>query len=113
MHELSITEEMLKLVQEQAEKAGITRVEKINLVVGELTGYVNDSIQFYFDFIGKGTIAEQAQVSFKRIPGKLQCQSCEKTFELTEFDYICPHCQGTSVKLVAGNELLVESIEGD
>lgn len=113
MHELSITEEMLKLVQEQSAKAGISKVEKINMVVGELTGFVNDSIQFYFDIMSKDTVAENAQLVFKKIPGRLQCRNCKSTFELKFFDYICPNCEGTSMKLIAGNELLVESIEGD
>jgi len=113
MHELAITDEMIKLVVDQADKAGMAKVEKINLIVGKLTGYVNDSIQLYFDMLGKNTIVEGAKLSFEVIPGKLECQSCQKTFELSQFDYICPSCNGVSVKLVAGNELRVESIEGD
>lgn len=113
MHEFAITDEMIKLVVDQADKAGIAKVEKINLIVGTLTGYVNESIQFYFDMLSKGTIAEGAKLLFETIPGKLQCQSCQQTFELSQFEYICPSCGGTSVKLVSGNELRVESIEGD
>ena len=113
MHEFAITDEMIKLVVDQASKAGMAKVEKINLIVGKLTGYVNESIQFYFDTLSKGTIAEGATLSFEVIPGKLQCQSCQQTFELNQLDYICPGCQGMSVKLVGGNELRVESIEGD
>jgi hydrogenase nickel incorporation protein HypA/HybF len=113
MHELAITDEMIKLVVDQAGKAGMAKVEKINLIVGKLTGYVNESIQLYFDMMSKGTVAEGATLFFETIPGKLECQSCQKTFELSQFDYICPGCNGVSVKLVAGNELRVESIEGD
>ena len=113
MHEFAITDEMIKLVIDQAGKAGMAKVEKINLIVGKLTGFVNESIQLYFDMLSKDTIAEGAKLSFEVIPGKLECQSCRKTFELSQFDYICPGCSGGSVKLVAGNELRVESIEGD
>ena len=113
MHELAITDEMIKLVVDQAGKAGMAKVEKIHLIVGKLTGYVNDSIQLYFDMLSEGTVAHGAKLFFSTIPGKLQCQSCQKTFELNQFEYICPACSGISVKLVAGNELRVESIEGD
>lgn len=113
MHELSITEEMLKLVLEQAEKADISRVNKINLVIGELTGYAGDSIQFYFDVISKDSIAEHAQLSFTLMPGKLKCRDCGKTFILKNFDFVCPSCQSNSVQLIGGRDLFVESIEGD
>ena len=49
---------MFDLVMEQARKAEAKRVAKINLVIGEMTGVVGDSVQFYFDFLSKGTIAE-------------------------------------------------------
>lgn len=113
MHELAITEEMVKLVADEATRAGIKKVEKINLIVGKLTGYVNESIQFYFDMLSRDTVAQGAKLYFKTITGKLQCNSCRKTFELDHFDYICPGCNGVSVQLVGGNELRVESIEGD
>ena len=113
MHEFAITDEMIKLVIDQAGKAGMAKVKKINLIVGKLTGFVNESIQLYFDMLSEGTVTEGAKLFFETIPGKLECQSCKKTFELSQFDHICPGCGGISVKLVSGNELRVESIEGD
>ncbi|GAI95109.1 unnamed protein product, partial [marine sediment metagenome] len=56
MHELAITQSMFDLVLEQAKKAGAKKVGKINLVIGGMTGVVGDCVQFYFDFISKGTL---------------------------------------------------------
>jgi hydrogenase nickel incorporation protein HypA/HybF len=111
MHELAITQSMLDLVLEQAEKAGAREVEKINLVVGKMSGFVEECVQFYFDFISRGTIAEGASISFKTVPSKARCQDCGKTFELGEFDWTCPYCQGGDLEIIAGKELYVESIE--
>lgn len=113
MHELSITQEMVKIVVEQAEKSNISKITKINLVVGELTGYAGESIQFYFDFISKETLAEGAELVFRKIKGTLKCLNCEESFELPEFNYICPYCHSDRVNLSGGNELFVESIEGE
>ncbi|MCX6012489.1 MAG: hydrogenase maturation nickel metallochaperone HypA [Chloroflexi bacterium] len=113
MHELSITQEMVKIVVEQAEKSNLTKITKINLVVGDLTGYAGDSIQFYFDFMSKGTVAEGAELVSKKIKGTFTCLKCDKLFKLSEFSYVCPYCQGDKVKLSGGNELFVESIEGE
>ena len=111
MHELAITQSMLDLVLEQAEKAGAKEVRRINLVIGEMCGFVEECVQFYFNFLGKGTIAEGAALSFRMVPATAQCRGCGKPFELKEFDWTCPYCQGSSLEIIAGQELYVESIE--
>ena len=111
MHELAITQNMLDVVLEQAEEAGAKEVKKINLVIGEMSGFVEECVQFYFDFINKETIAEGAALSFKMIPATARCRGCGKLFELKEFEWTCPHCQGNGLEIVTGKELFVESIE--
>jgi hydrogenase nickel incorporation protein HypA/HybF len=111
MHELSITQSMLNLVLEQAEKAGAKEVGKINLVIGEMTGVVDECVQFYFDFLSKGTLADGATLSFSVVPTTARCRGCGKLFEVREFDWTCPHCRGNNIEIVAGKELFVESIE--
>ena len=111
MHELAITQSMLDLVLKQAEEAEAEKVEKINLVLGEMTGVVGRCVQFYFDFLAKGTPAEGAALNFKVIPTTARCQNCLKEFKLGEFDWTCPHCQSNNIEIIGGKELFVESIE--
>jgi len=111
MHELSITQSMFDLVLEQAEKNDAKRVGKINLVIGELTGVVGDCVQFYLDFLSKGTIVEGAALSVQTVPPETRCKECGETFELREFDWTCPRCHGSNLDIIAGRELFVESIE--
>jgi hydrogenase nickel incorporation protein HypA/HybF len=111
MHELSITQSMLDLVLGEAEKAEAKSVAKINLVIGEMTGVVGQCVQFYFDFLSKGTAAQGAALAFKVVPTTAKCRKCGKNFELREFDWTCPHCQSNNMEIIAGKELFVESIE--
>jgi hydrogenase nickel incorporation protein HypA/HybF len=111
MHELAITQSMLNLVLEQAEKAGAMEVGRINLVIGEMSGVVEECVKFYFDFISKGTLAEKAALSFLMVPTMARCRDCNESFELKEFDWACPYCQGNNMEIVAGKELFLESIE--
>jgi hydrogenase nickel incorporation protein HypA/HybF len=111
MHELSITQSMLDLVLRQAEEAGADKVERINLVLGEMTGVVGRCVQFYFDFLSKGTPVEGAELNFKEIPTMARCNNCSKEFKLGEFDWTCPHCQSNNIEITGGKELYVESIE--
>lgn len=111
MHELAITQNMFDLVLEQAAKVGAKKVGKINLVIGEMTGVVGESVQFYLDFLSKGTVAEGAALSVKAIPMTTRCRDCGRQFELGELDWACPHCGSNSLDIIAGKELFVESIE--
>jgi len=111
MHELSITKSMLDLVLDQAQKNGAERVQGINLVIGEMSGVVDDCVRFYFDFLSKGTIAEGAQLSFKAVPVTARCQACGEEFELEEFNWVCSECGGARIDIVKGRELYLESIE--
>ena len=113
MHELAITQALIGLVQEHAEKVGAKKVERINVVVGELSGFIGQSVQFYFDQMSGGTVMEDAKLSFKTIPMTGRCRDCSKEFEIKEMDWTCPTCKGESIELVRGNELFVESIEVD
>jgi hydrogenase nickel incorporation protein HypA/HybF len=111
MHELSITQNMLDLVLEEAKKARAERVKRINLVIGEMSGVVDQSVEFYFEFLSKDTIARGATLSFRNVPTEVRCRSCGEVFNPKEFDWSCPKCQGSGAEITAGNELYVESIE--
>lgn len=111
MHELSVTKSMLDLVLNQAQENGAERVQGINLVIGEMSGVVDDCVRFYFDFLSKGTIAEGAHLSFRVVPARARCQECGKRFKINGLDWRCPHCQTTRIEIIEGRELYLESIE--
>ena len=111
MHELSVTESLLKIAVEHAEKANAQRVTDLNIVIGDLASMVDDSIQFYWEIIAKGTIAEQAKLHFRRVPAELQCMSCLEKYRPTDRELACPKCGGVNTKIIAGEEFALESID--
>ncbi len=111
MHELGITDQLLKLALRHAEGTGATRVTHLNLVIGEFSSVVDESIQFYWGMIAKGTIAEQAILHFERVPGTLRCRDCEREFRMHEFEGTCPGCGGSHIAVVDGDQFQLESIE--
>ena len=114
MHELSITQNLLEIALRHAERANARCITRLNLVVGELASIVDDSVQFYWDIVAQGTIAEGAQLYFERVPGALRCLSCNHTFSLDGLDYACPLCGAKQVAAAAGgDEFRLESIEVD
>jgi hydrogenase nickel incorporation protein HypA/HybF len=114
LHELSITQGILDIALDAARNAGLTRVTAIRLVVGDLASVVDDSVQFYFDILSKGTAAEGASLSFERRPATLACGECGHTFTTRPpLMPTCPACGAARLRVTGGRELRVESIEAD
>ena len=111
MHELAVTEDILRIVTEYAEKGDAERVTDINIVIGELSSFVDDSIQFYFNMLAPETIAEGATLHFERIKTRFRCRNCGHEFEPEDRNWLCPKCQSLGGDVIAGKEFFVESIE--
>ena len=111
MHELSITQSILSIVLEKAKVAQANKIIKINLTIGELSGIVDDCVQFYFDIISKDTIAAKASLSFQQPSTRLRCRNCAATFSPNNLDWACPNCQEQKIEIISGRECHVESIE--
>ena len=113
MHELSITQNILSLALENAEKAQANKINKINLIIGELTGIVDDCVQFYFELLSKDTIAAEATLFFSRPSTRLRCRNCDITFSPDDLLWVCPRCKEQKVEIISGNECYINSIEVD
>jgi hydrogenase nickel incorporation protein HypA/HybF len=111
LHEFSITQSILSIALEKANTVNASRVSKINLVIGELSGVVDECVQFYFDFLSKDTLAAQANLSFQHRPIQLRCRNCANIFSPDSLDWTCPNCQAQTTEIVSGRECYVESIE--
>lgn len=113
MHELSVTQNLLDIAVRHAEQAGALRITQVNIVVGQLSSIVDDSVQFYWDMISAGTIAHKAQLNFKRIPAQLRCTDCAHEFLMNERDFVCPRCGSGNLVVAGGEEFYLESIDVD
>ena len=111
MHELSITQSILDIAVSKAKETNAAAVTQINLVIGDMASVVDDSVQFYFDFLSKGTIAEGAQLTFKRIHIKIRCRRCSHEYIASGEDWKCPQCQEMDPEIIAGSEFYLDSIE--
>ena len=112
MHELSITHSLLNLALSHAETAGAKKIIRLNLVIGQMSNIVDESVQFYWDTIAQNTPAEGATLIFNRLPALFHCHNCAQDFKLDDSpSFICPHCQSVKVQLTGGDEFRLESIE--
>ncbi len=113
MHELSITQSILSIALEKAEAVQAKKLTKINLTIGELSGIVDECVEFYFELLSKDTIAAGASLCFDRPPIKLRCRNCDTVFSPDKLNWACPNCQEQNIEIISGRECYVSSIEVD
>lgn len=112
MHELPVVLDIVRVINEEAEKRGFQKITQINLVIGELSSIVDESVQMYFEIAAKGSPCSHAKLFFEHHPAMLKCQKCGKKFPHKK-DFICPHCGGDSVLVKGtGNEFYIRSFAG-
>ena len=109
MHELIVTQNILEIVLRHANKVGAGKVSDVYLVIGSLSSVVDDSVQFYWDFVSEGTAAEGALLHFQRIQAMFACKVCDHTYSPAE-DLTCPKCKSSQVRILSGQEFYLESI---
>lgn len=69
MHEVSLCESIIRIIERQAEKDGFTRVESVTLTVGDLSGVSIEAMEFCFPMVAKDTIADGATLTFTQTQG--------------------------------------------
>lgn len=111
MHEYGQTKQIVKIVNDAAQKLGAVKVNTVHLVVGENTSIIPQSVEMYFDMIAKGTAAEGAKLDVRVVKSEMHCPLCDKNFQRPRFSFACPECGTLGTPTDIGNEFYVESIE--
>ncbi len=114
MHELAVTNGLLKVVLRNAENNGAQKVLGVVLRIGEMSDIQEEWLQKYFDYLSRDTIAEGAQLNVERIPAVFQCEECREEFSLNfkeNIKFSCPKCQGSKVNIIAGREFEIRELQ--
>ena len=109
MHELSLSGAIVNTVEKHA--AG-RPVSVVSMRIGALRQVVPDTLDFYFEFVARGTVCEGARLEQELIPARLRCASCEREWEIELPIFMCPACGAAGrVEVASGDEFEIESIE--
>uniref|UniRef100_A0A7C4ATF0 Hydrogenase maturation factor HypA n=1 Tax=Desulfomonile tiedjei TaxID=2358 RepID=A0A7C4ATF0_9BACT len=112
MHEMAIVQSMVDILEEQAKRYGATKIISVSLEFGALTAVVPAAIQFAFEILSKGGLAEGARLDITIIPIKAVCQECQKEITMEDYDPFCPHCGSPALHILEGrDEMKVASME--
>jgi hydrogenase nickel incorporation protein HypA/HybF len=111
MHELSIAQNILEIVQQSVPKGQETAVRKIRIRIGQLSGVVPDSLDFCFGVMVNDTPMNRASLDIERVPTVSRCRDCAQGFQIEGMAFECPACRSSNLELISGRELEVAEIE--
>lgn len=108
MHELAIAGSVVEIAERQA---GGRRVTKVHLKIGHLRQVVPSALTFGFGLVAEGTPVEGAELEMEEVPATGSCRGCGKESRLEAFPLQCRACGGYDLRILEGEELLVEYLE--
>lgn len=112
VHELSIATSALQQTLQAAHDAGASRVARIVLRVGAISGVEVEALRFAFSAILPGTAAESAELEICPVAARAHCASCQADFSPgSDLLFECPTCGRMSATITQGRELELTRLE--
>jgi hydrogenase nickel incorporation protein HypA/HybF len=114
MHELPVTESILKIVLKHAQMNNVRQVVSIHLQIGKLSDLEDEWIQRYFDYLSKGTVVQGAKLKIERMPIRVQCNACSTSYEADASklgELVCPNCKSNEGTVLSGREYYIKDME--
>ena len=113
MHEVGIISSMLRTIEEVMEQENLTKVEKIVLQVGELSGVLPHYMESCFPAAVYKTRFQDTKLELDIVPGIARCLCCGEEFNGLKYDLTCPGCGNRDqFDRLSGDELIIKEIQG-
>jgi hydrogenase nickel incorporation protein HypA/HybF len=111
MHEMSLAEGIIQIVEDNARRANAERVTLVRLEVGQFAGVEIPALRFCFDAVTRGTLAEGAALEIDELPGSAFCFDCGVAVEIPDRLAPCPTCGGGRLMPEGGDEMRVKDMQ--
>ncbi len=109
MHEYSIVQALLDRVEQTARARGSSRVHRVRISIGELSGVEIELLRTAYDTIRRRTMCDDAELEVRRVEARWQCPTCAAPIAAGAA-LRCKAC-GTAARLVCGDEIILDQIE--
>jgi hydrogenase nickel incorporation protein HypA/HybF len=113
MHEMSVVQGLMTILEERAKAHGIARISLVRLKVGRLRGLDARQLCAAFEVLAEGSIAEGAPLEIEQIAVRARCNACGTEWRLPDYRFECPKCQSADAEILGGRELHIESFDGE
>ena len=110
MHELGVLSAMVKTIENIAVEEKLTKIEKIVLQVGELSGMVPSYLEVSYPAAVYKTSLEDTKLELEIVPGVVRCNVCGEEFNAVECDLVCPSCHSQDLMPLSGRDFIIKEI---
>ncbi len=110
MHELSLAEGILQIIEDAALRQSFSRVTEVRLEIGALSGVEIEALDFCLDVVLRGSVAEGARLVLEPVPGRGYCLACGETVTVHARYDACPGCGSYQVQATGGTEMRVKDL---
>ena len=111
MHELSVCLSLLEQVGSIAAQRKSTRVTRIELRVGPLSGVEADLLRNAWPLASAGTVAVDAELVIEESDVVVHCSVCDARSEALANRLVCGRCGDFRTNLVSGDEMILQRVE--
>ena len=110
MHEMSLAEAILQIVEDTAAQQACRRVTEVRLEIGALSGVEVEALSFCLDVVLRDSVADGARIELERVPGQGYCLGCGETVTVNALYDPCPTCGSYQVQATGGTEMRVKDL---
>jgi hydrogenase nickel incorporation protein HypA/HybF len=111
MHEMSLAEGVLQLIEDAARAQEFSKVTTVWLEIGQLSGVEVEAMKFCFDAVVRDSIADGARLEIVATQGTGWCMQCSQTVPMQEVFGECPQCGSHQMQVTGGTEMRVKELE--
>lgn len=111
MHELSLCESVLQVLEQQAQVENYQTVTAVYLEIGALSGVDPEAMRFCFDSVVQGSLAENARLEIIQIPGQAWCSACNDNVLVEQLYDVCPRCGTYPLQINNGDQMRIKQLE--
>lgn len=117
MHEFSVMSQIVDSILSEAGKRGATRVEEVELQIGEYTMLGEEQLKFAYEVLSRDSILKGSTLKISQVKGKIKCScgfegrvdpspdSPHKVVPILE----CPKCKGAA-QITEGRGCVIRKI---
>ncbi len=111
MHEMSLCEGVLQVLQTEASNQGFNKVKAVWLEIGDLSSVEPEAMLFSFDVVTKNSLADGAKLNIINVPGNAWCMQCSKNVSVKKRFDECPNCGSYQLQITGGDEMKIKELE--
>jgi hydrogenase nickel incorporation protein HypA/HybF len=111
MHEISLCESILELLQTQATLQNYSKVKVVYLEIGKLSSIEPEALRFGFDIVMKNSIADNARLDIIEIDASAWCFNCEQIIIIEQRYDPCPLCGAVKLDIKQGEQMRIKELE--